>query len=313
MENGLSIIEKPGLAKGFNRREYLGEAKVPTVRDTLRDLIDAALRGCNSFEDFLSAMKATGCDVKHGKHLAIKIPDAKRFIRLDSLGEDYSETALQERITGKRIVASKQKITVPAPAITKPNLLIDIQEKIQQGKGAGYEKWAKVFNLKEAAKTLIFLQERGLTEYEQLSDAADTASADFHKVSGRITEIDGRLKEISTLQKHIGTYSKTRDIFRQYHDGGKDRRFYNEHIDDITAHRDAKKHFDSLRLKTIPSMKALKQEYATLDAEKRKLYQRHRPTRDEMVALLMAKQNVDRMMNLPDRNEKQRDKSGHEL
>lgn len=314
LENGLSIIQKPGLSKGFNRHEYLGGEKVSSARDKLRDLIDTALRDSKDFDSFLAAMKSAGCEAKQGKHLAFKIPDAKRFIRLDSLGDDYSETALHERITGKRIVAPKKKAaTAPTPASTKPNLLIDIQAKIQQGKGAGYERWAKVFNLKEAAKTLIFLQERGLTDYDKLSDSADTASDDFHKTADRIKAIESRLKEIPVLQKHIGSYSKTRDVYRQYIDGGKDKKFYNEHKEEIATHREVKKYFDSLGMKKLPSMKTLKQEYATLDAEKRKLYQGYRSAREEMIALLMAKQNVDRMMNLPNQNEKQKEKSGHDL
>ena len=313
LENGLSVIEKPGLSKGFNRTEYLGDEKAPSVRDRLRDLIDASLCGSKDFDSFLVAMKLAGCQAKHGKHLAFKIPDAKRFIRLDSLGYDYSETALQERIAGKRIVAPKQKTIVPATASAKPNLLIDIQAKIQQGKGPGYERWAKVFNLKEAAKTLIFLQECGLDDYDVLIEKAEVASKNFNACGNRIKTIEARQKEITVLQKHIGTYSKTRDVYRQYIDGGKDKKFYSEHKDEIVAHREAKKYFDVVGLTKLPTMQMLKKEYATIDAEKKKLYQRYRPAREEMIALLMAKQNVDRMLNLPAPEDMPKEKSGQEL
>lgn len=313
LEHGLSIIENPGLSKGFNRMEYLGGEKSPTVRDKLREMIDDSLREGKSFDAFLAAMKAAGCGVKRGKHLAFKIPDGKRFIRCDSLGDDYIESALLERISGKRVIAPKQKIAAPTPVSTKPNLLIDIQAKIQQGYGPGFERYAKIVNLKEAAKTLIFLQERGLTDYDVLSEKAAAASKCFGDTGDRLKVIEARQKEIAALQKHIGTYSKTLDVYRQYRDGGWNKKFYAAHESDIIAHKAAKKHFDSLGLKKLPKMDTLKKEYATLDAEKRKLYQGYRPAREEMIALLMAKQNVERILGMTPPPQKSREKSGQEL
>ncbi|MDL2232380.1 relaxase/mobilization nuclease domain-containing protein [Ruminococcaceae bacterium OttesenSCG-928-L11] len=312
LENGLSVIEKPGLSKGFNRAEYLGVEKAPTVRDRLRDLIDAALRDSKSFEEFIAAIKSAGCEVKQGKHLAIKIPGGERFIRCKSLGDDYTEDAIIERILGKRIVAPKQKNIAP-PASSKPNLLIDIQAKIQQGKGAGYEQWARVFNLKEAAKTLIFLQERGLTDYDVLSETAQAASKHFGEVGSQLKVIEARLKEISELQKHIGAYSKTLEVYRGYRDSKWSKKYYAQHEADIISHKAAKKYFDGIGLKKLPTMQTLKTEYAALAAEKRKLHQGYRPAREEMIALLMAKQNTERILDMTPPPKKSHEKSGQEL
>ncbi len=314
LENGLSIIENPNPSRG-SYGTWLGDAKPPSQRDKLRDAVDDSLSGCKFFEDFTAAMKAKNIQVKQGKHLAFKLPDGERFIRCKSLGEDYTEDALRERISGKRIVIPKKKVATPTtpPVSQKPNMLIDIQAKIQQGYGPGFERYAKLYNLKEAAKTLIFLQERGLTEYEKLSEQADAASDAFGKTADRIKVIEGRLTGITTLQKHIGAYSKTRDIYKQYLDGGKSPKFYTEHKDKIVAHREAKKHFNSLGLEKLPAMKTLQTEYATLSAEKKKLYQGYRSSREEMIALLMAKQNVDRILNLPSPDKKPKGKSGPEL
>ena len=101
LENRLSVIAPPSLSKGFNRAEYLGGEKTHSKRDALRDLICAALCDSKSFDVFIAAMQSAGCEVKRGKHLAFKIPGDRRFLRLDSLGEDYSETVLLERISGK--------------------------------------------------------------------------------------------------------------------------------------------------------------------------------------------------------------------
>jgi len=298
-ENGLSVIEKPGLSKGFNRDEYLSEKKAPTVRDRLRDTIDDSLYQCHSFEAFISKMKAAGCEVKRGKHLAFKIPEGKRSIRCDSLGEDYIESALLERISGKRVVAPKPKIAAPVSAPAKPNMLIDIQTKMQQGYGEGFRRWATVQNLKAMSKTLIFLQELDLTDVDSLAEKADAATKQFNGIADRIKVIETRMGEISDLQKHIGSYHKTLDIYRQYRDSGWSKKFYVQHELEIIIHKAAKKAFDALGLKKLPTMKTLQTEYATLAAEKKKLWQRHRPARDEMIELLTAKNNVDRFYQAP--------------
>ena len=123
LENGLSVIAEPKPSRG-SYGTWLGEDKPSTVRGQLETLIDTALgQGCKDFDSFLSAMKAAGVEVKRGKHLAFKIPNGKRFVRCDSLGADYSEAAIMERISGKRIVVPRAKAAVKS----KPNLLIDIQ------------------------------------------------------------------------------------------------------------------------------------------------------------------------------------------
>ena len=315
LEHGLSVIEKPGLSKGFNRAEYLGGTKAPSVRETLREVIDASLSVGMSFEDFVAAMKNSGCEVKRGKHLAFMIPEGKRFIRCDSLGRDYTEDALRERLAGQRVVVMERSTSrTELSAVPRcPNMLIDIQTKIQQGYGLGFEHFAKLYNLKEMSKTLIFLQERGLTDYDALGEKAAAASGKFNQTSDRLKMIDARQKEISTLQKHIGVYSKTLGIYRQYRGSGRSKKFYALHEQDILLHGAAKKAFDELDLKKLPTMDALKKEYATLEAERKKLYQGYRPAREEMVSLLMAKQNVDRILNITSAPTKASEKSEQEL
>ena len=315
LEHGLSVIEKPGLSKGCNRAEYLGGGKAPGKRDALRDLIDSSLRAGMSFDDFIAAMKKAGCEVKRGKHLAFKIPGGKRFIRCDSLGEDYTEGALRERLAGQRVVVMERSTprTELSAVPRRPNMLIDIQTKMQQGYGPGFEHFAKLYNLKEMSKTLIFLQERGLTDYDALCEKAAAATGKFNQTSDRLKMIDARQKEISTLQKHIGAYSKTLGIYRQYRGSGRSKKFYALHEQDILLHGAAKKAFDELGLKKLPTLDALKKEYATLETERKKLYQGYRPAREEMVSLLMAKQNVDRIMNITLAPTKASEKSEQEL
>ena len=138
----------------------------------MEGLIDTALRqGCKDFDSFLAAMKTAGMEIKRGKHLAFKIPNGKRFVRCDSLGDDYTEAAIMECISGKRIVAPRAK----AATQSKPDLLIDIQAKMKKINSPGFEQWAKIFNLKEMAKTVMYLQENGLTDLRELEKVCDAA------------------------------------------------------------------------------------------------------------------------------------------
>ena len=299
LENGLSVIAEPKPSRG-SYATWLGEDNPPTVRGQLEGLIDTALgQGCKDFDSFLAAMKAAGAEVKRGKHLAFKIPNGKRFVRCDSLGVDYSETAIMERISGKRIVAPKARTAVKS----KPNLLIDIQTKMQQANSPGFERWAKIFNLKEMAKTVIYLQEKGLTDFGELEKACDAVAQKFDVLSDQSKAASARMKDISELQKHIGAYGKTREIYAQYRKltGSKREKFYEQHSSEITACQAAKRYFDSLGLKELPSMQSLKQEYAMLQAENKKRYPEYKQAREKMIELLTAKNNVDRILGVTEK------------
>lgn len=291
LENGLSVIENPKPSRG-SYGTWMGE-KPPTVRQQLEQMIDAALVDSKSFDSFLATLKGLGVEVKRGKHLAFKIPGGKRFVRCDSLSEDYTEAAIIERISGKRIVAPKQKESAPS-------LLIDIQAKLQQAHSPGFERWASVFNLKEMAKTMNFLQEHGLLAYPDLEAACDAAVQKYHGLSDRTKANSARMREIAELQRHIGTYSKTREVYVQYRKlpPKKQEEFYAEHASAITLCEAAKRFFDGLGLKKLPSIQSLKQEYAALEAENKKLYPDQKKAKAEMMELLTAKHNTSRILGL---------------
>ena len=305
LENGLSVIAEPKPSRG-SYGTWMGDDKPPTVRGQLEGLIDTALgHSCKDFDSFLAAMKTAGAEIKRGKYLAFKIPNGKRFIRCDSLGDDYTEAAIMERISGKRIVAPKAKAAVQS----KPNLLIDIQAKMQKINTPGFERWAKIFNLKEMAKTVIYLQENGLTDLGELEKACDAAAQKFNDLGDQMKAAEQRMKDISELQRHIGTYSKTREVYAQYRKltGRKQAKFYEQHTSEIEGCQAAKRYFNSLGLKKLPSMQSLKQEYATLYAENRKRYPEYKQARGKMIELLTAKNNVERILGVTEK-EKNRDR-----
>ena len=153
--------------------------------------------------------------LKQGQHLAFKASGQQKFTRLRSLGEGYSEDELRSAILGK---------TVHTPKVKRPyrknpdkiNLLVDIQARLQAGKGPGYERWAKVFNLKQMAQTINFLTENNITDYETLVEKTKAVTDRYHELSQHIKQIEKRMAEISELKKHIINYAKTKDVFTAY-------------------------------------------------------------------------------------------------
>jgi hypothetical protein len=243
-------------------------------------------------------MEVSGYKVKHGKHIKLTGPGQQRGTRLDTLGGDHTEQAIRERIAGTRIVVpSGGSAPEPVPE-TRFKLLIDIQEKMQQGKGAGYAHWAQRFNLKEAAKTLIFLQENGIESYDDLVEKAAAASTDFNTRNAKIKDEEKRMDEIRELHTEISNYSRTREVYKQYRAAGYSAKFHAAHEADIIIHQAAKRHFDSLGLKKLPTIAALKQEFAALLAERKRQYAGYQEAKEKMRQLAMAKGNVQQILGV---------------
>ena len=173
---------------------------------------------------------------------------------------------------------------------------MDIQAKLQAGKGAGYAQWASVFNLKQMAQTMNYLTEHGLLEYAALAAKTDDATARYNELLEKIKAAERRMAEIAVLKTHIINYSKTREIYVAYRKAGYSKKFRAEHESEILLHQAAKKAFDALGLKKLPTIKGLQAEYAALLAEKKSDYAEYRKARDEMRELLTVKANVDRIL-----------------
>jgi hypothetical protein len=314
-EHGLSIVKNPKYSRG-HYGTWLGGDRPLSFQERLRQAIDEAIsKKPSDFESFLSLMMAAGFEIKRGKHLAFKVPAdgfgpaADKFTRCreKTLGADYTEKAIRERIAGRRIASGETPALnwsrqTPGPE-KKISLLIDIQSKIQQGKGAGYRQWATLFNLKEAARTLVYLQEQGIGNYDALAEKAAAATARFNAATSRMKELETALSDNAELQKQIVTYSKTRAAYADYKASGYSKDFRAGHEADIILHQAAKKYFDSLgygRDKKLPRVADLRTDYAEQLSEKKKLYAEHKEARAGMRELLTAKANADRILGLPD-------------
>ena len=305
IQNGLSIIEQPkGHSKSYNK--WLGNEAKTSQRDGLREAIDAALaRQPKDFEELLTMLQRGGWEVKRGKRISLKGKGQERFKRLDSLGEDYSEAALRAIIAGEKEHHPREKKTVQP--MRQVNLLVDIQAKLQAGKGAGFERWAKVFNLKQMAQTLNYLSENNLMNIEDLTAKTDAASARVHEMQVTIRETEKRMAELHTLKGHIINYVKTREVYAAYRMAGYSKKFVAEHEQEIKLHQAAKEAFSALGTQKIPKVKEIQAEYDALREKKKQAYAAYHQAQDEMRQLLTVRANVERILGVEEK-EKERQK-----
>lgn len=305
-EHGLSVIENPkGRGQRFTEKAAAKHGR--SFKERLRQTIENLLPASKNFEDFLARMREAGYEIKHGKHIGFRAPGQLNFTHAYRLGAEYTEAALRERITGVPAKQAAKKTPYRADG-KKVSLLIDIQAKMQAGKGRGYERWAKVFNLKEAAKTLNFLTDNGISDYDELAVRTEEAGEKFDTVSTRIKQLEGRMAEVARMKTHIINYSKTRDVYAAYKKSKHKKEFRLEHADEIAKHEAAKAAFDKLGGAKIPKVTQLSEEYATLLAEKKERYEEYKAAKKEMLDFGLAKQNVDRILGIaPPEPEKQKE------
>ena len=303
IQNGLSIIEQPkGHSKSYNK--WLGNEAKTSQRDGLREAIDAALaRQPKDFEELLTMLQRGGWEVKRGKRISLKGKGQERFKRLDSLGEDYSEAALRAIIAGEKEHHPREKKTVQP--MRQVNLLVDIQAKLQAGKGAGFERWAKVFNLKQMAQTLNYLSENNLMNIEDLTAKTDAAIARVHELQVTIRETEKRMAELHALKGHIINYVKTREVYAAYRMAGYSKKFVAEHEQEIKLHQAAKEAFSALGTQKIPKVKAIQAEYDALREKKKQAYAAYHQAQDEMRQLLTVRANVERILGIEEKEKGQ--------
>lgn len=296
LENGLSIVENPKPRSKGKFRNYgewqAGQKKPLTYQDRLRAAIDTALaKKPADFPAFLSLMEQAGYEVKQRRGaISFRAPGQERFTRLrsDTLGEGYSETDIRAALSG-----SRQR---PGQPRQKINLAIDIQSRLQ-GKGPGYERWAKVFNLKQMAAALAYLQDNGLTDYEQLEQKATAATEHFHKLSDQIKSTEAALHTNMELKAATVQYAKTRPVFEKYKASKYSKKFLAEHEADIELYRAACADFKAiLGGAKLPKMDTLKEEGRKLSEQKKKLYAEYRKAKADMQEVTTIKANIDYLL-----------------
>ena len=222
-----------------------------------------------------------GYEFKDGKQKAFRGKDQKRFLRLRSLGEGYSEDELRAVISGKSLHKAKNTSKQVHPQ-KRFSMLIDIEQALADGKSKGYAHWAKKFNRKELAKIYLFLKESGLDNYEDLVAHIEKLEARFDELSDSIKAAEKRINDIHVLQTHMNNYSNTRDVYVEYRKSGYSKKFFEEHREEIQLHKAAKDAFNQLGVKKLPTRKQLSIEFNELLIAKKKAYAEYRQVRDDI-------------------------------
>jgi len=301
-EHGLSIITPKPYRERVKRTDY---PKRRSQRDELCEAIDTVLnQKPKTFENFIQSMADMGFEFKDGKQPAFKGKGQKRFIRLRSLGEGYSEEELRAVISGKSLHKTNSRKAQPKQF----NLLIDIEAKMAEGKSVGYEKWEKKFNRKEAARTVCLLKEKGVGNYEDLVALTDKLSSRFSELSDSIKDAEKRIIQLQALLEHMDNYHATRQIYVEYRNAGYSKKFFEEHRQEITLHKAAKKAFDELNLTKLPTRKSLYEEIHQLTVQKKKDYAEYRQVKKDMQEYLIAKQTVETILNIDKKKEQEQEK-----
>lgn len=187
------------------------------------------------------------------------------------------------------------------------DMLLDIQEIIAKGKGAGYERFAKIYNIKQVSKALLFLQEHDCRDYEELAKRASGAADRFADISAQIKSAEARMAEIQVLRTHIINYSKTKDVYVAYRKAGYSKKFYEAHREELTLHKTAKDAFKAMDGKKIPKVKELNAEYGELLRKKKALYEEYKTAKQEMKDYQTAKYDIDRLLNIDEEQEQKKE------
>ena len=311
LEHCLSVIKplKPG------ERDNTSPYHRVSFRHMLKENIDAILvTPPKDFNLFLAALKEKGYEIKRGKNPAVRGNGQTRYIRFRSLGKGYTEEDIKKRITRELEFDPEEerrnwrKGKQLRKADREFDLLIDINRKMQEGKGKYYERWAKIYNVKQVSKALLFLQEHDIRDYSDLAEKAKTSAERFHEVSDVIKEKEARLKDIADLKMQIINYVKTREVYKAYREAGYSKKFLEVHRDEILLHKAAKESFDKRGLKRLPKVKDLAVEYGAILAEKRKLYEEYRSVKQDMMNYQIAKQDIDRFLKIDEEQQRQQEK-----
>ncbi|WP_312636347.1 relaxase/mobilization nuclease domain-containing protein [Oscillibacter sp.] len=299
LENGLSYIVNPKLkSKGKYRHygQWLGGNKTPTFQERLKVQIDICLADKPpDMDSFLQAMGLAGFEVKHrrGGGISFRMEGQERFtqLRASTLGKGYGLEDIRAAIEGRAAPMERRKV----------NLIVDIQSRMRAGKGPAYEQWAKIYNLKQMAAALQYLQENGLMDYADLEQKAAQAADRFHMLSDSIKFTETAMRTNTELKAAVVDYAKTRPVFEGYKAAKYSRKYLAEHEADIAAYRAARATMDRLlNGSKLPKMDTLKTEFQRLSADKKKAYQEYRQAKKNMQEIITVKSNIDHLLGLTD-------------
>ena len=269
------------------------QTKFETAKEVLRRQISEVLNVATSFEDFSDRLlQQYGITVKESRGRLSYLPAGRtKFIRAKHLGDKFEkEQVLAALAQNIRLAPTVQPIAADKP--DKIQKLVDIQAKLKQGKGIGYERWAKKHNLKAMAQTLILLQEKGLLNEDALDQRIAELDTKFHESLAVVKDLETRMAENKKLRSHAAAYKQYRPLAQKLKTVKSPAAFEEQHRAELTAYRTAAAYLKANNITKLPSPNKLEAEYAQLASEKAKFYEQYKEAKEELLKLKTAKQNV---------------------
>ena len=290
-ENGLSVVVPGKGSKGKSYAEYQAEKTGTSWKGKLKIAVDALIPQVSSFEELLTRLQAAGYEIKPGKYVSCRAPGQERFTRLKTLGADYTEEAIRERIAGRRAKAAK------APREQRDvSLLIDIENSIKAAQSKGYEQWAKIHNLKQAAKTMNFLTEHKIEQYADLVSRIEEMSAESGQAADALKNAEKRLADLAVLIKNVSTYQKTKPVYDAYRKARNREKYRAGQEQAIILHEAAARSLKAAGIAKLPNLAALQSEYEALQAQKEALYADYGKLKKKVREYDIIKQNIDSIL-----------------
>ena len=290
-ENGLSVVVPGKGSKGKSYAEYQAEKTGTSWKGKLKIAVDALIPQVSSFEELLQRLQAAGYEIKPGKYVSCRAPGQERFTRLKTLGADYTEEAIRERIAGRRAKAAK------APREQRGvSLLIDIENSIKAAQSKGYEQWAKIHNLKQAAKTMNFLTEHKIEQYADLVSRIEEMAAESGQAADALKDAEKRLADMAVLIKNVSTYQKTKPVYDAYRKARNREKYRAGQEQAIILHEAAARSLKAAGIAKLPNLTALQSEYEALQAQKEALYADYGKLKKKVREYDIIKQNIDSIL-----------------
>lgn len=301
-ENGLSVVVPQKGGKGKSYAEYIAEKTGTSWKGKLKTAVDALVPQVSSFEELLSRLQAAGYEIKPGKYVSCRAPGQERFTRLKTLGADYTEEAIRERIEGRRTRTAK------APKAERGvSLLIDIENSIKAAQSRGYEQWAKIHNLKQAAKTLNFLTEHQINQYEDLTAKIEEVQTESERTGDALKEVEKRLADMAVLIKNVSTFQKTKPAYDTYRKARNKDRYRAAHEGTVILHEAATKALKAAGISKLPNLAALQAEYEKLQEQKEALRTDYDKLKKQVKEYDVIKQNIDSILRQPKEPEREKE------
>ena len=297
-ENGLSVV-KPGKAKGKTYAEWDAQKKGKSWKAKLKIAIDAAIPQAKDFDGFLRLMEAQGYEVKQGKYISFRAladglrPGQERFTRCKTLGEDYTEERITQRIKGIAIDRGPRRRSA-----REISLRTALEDSIKAQQSAGYARWAKLHNLKQAANSLNFITEHQIDSYEGLESRMAEISAANDAAASALKDTECRLGDIALQIKNLSAHKQLRPVALELRNTKDKAAFRRQHESQLILYEAAAKSLKEAGVKKLPNLYALKAEYKKLDEERERLSEQYNEVKKELKEYGIIKQNVDSILRV---------------